>query len=487
MATEVEVLNGLLQRGIPAHIAQGIVTGMKAESGLNPGINEIKPLVPGSRGGYGLNQWTGPRRVAYENFAKSRGAPLDDLATQLDFTMTELQGPESRAWAALQGAKTPEEAARLYETQFLRPGIPHGGRRETLSTSGLLSEAPMDEPQQGPLGGLLGIKRDTSKINDLGLALMALSSPRAAPAFMEMAKGRREEAAGRRKEQQQAQQAGRTIEWLSSQPGGAQFAALADALGPQAAVQAYMQAKKGQDPTALQQNVEWLMGQGMGRDEAIAAARGGTSVNVNTGPNTSKFVEESDKAAAARFDGYIAEGSKAGQLMGDLQALAQLGTQIETGAGAQVMAALGPYAEAAGVKIEGLGPAQAYKAITDRLAPMMRAPGSGATSDYEGRQFLNSLPSLGRTSEGNQIVMETLTALQQHKMAAAEIASRAQGGEMSWQEAEKQIRELGNPYEAFSEFRKRTGQPRQEQGPPVAPGGATHRFNPETGKIEEIR
>lgn len=287
MATPQEILAGLQARGVPLHVAQGIVTGMRAESGLNPGINEIKPVVPGSRGGYGLNQWTGPRRVAYETFAKERGLPLDSLDAQLDFTMHEFKGPESRAWAALQGAKTPEEAAKLYETQFLRPGIPHGGRgRETLSTSGLLNEAPqMDEPQQGPLGGLLGIKRDTSKINDLGLALMALSSPRAAPAFMQMAQGRREEAAGRRKEREEAGRANRTVEWLAQQPGGQQFAALAEALGPQAAVQAYMQAQKGQDPTALQQNVEWLMAQGMGRDEAIAAARGGTSVNVNTGSN----------------------------------------------------------------------------------------------------------------------------------------------------------------------------------------------------------
>lgn len=362
----------------------------------------------------------------------------------------------------------------------------------TLYGGGLLNETmsskggPMPEqdlgPNNGPLGGLLGIKRDTSRMNDLGIALMALSSPRAAPAMMQMLQNRRDERKGRQSEIQSQQTASRTAEWLRAQPGGAQFAELANVLGPAEALKAYQAAVKGSDPTALQQNYEFLLKLGKSPEEALAMAKGGQTINVNTGPNSSKFTEESDKAAAARFDTYIQEGAKAGQFMGDLQALAQLGTQIETGAGAQVMGALGPYAQALGVDVEGLAPAQAYKAITDRLAPMMRAPGSGATSDFEGRQFLNALPSLGRTPEGNQIVLETLQALQQHKIAAAEIASRAQSGQMSWQDAEKQIRELGNPYEAFSEFRKRSEASGKEQpafpgAPPIGTVQDGYRYN----------
>lgn len=126
---EQEILAGLVARGLPLHIAQGIVANMKAESNLQPGINEIAPVVPGSRGGFGLNQWTGPRRVAYERFAAERGAPVDDLQTQLDFTMYELQGPERAAYEALQGAQDPLEAARIYSERFLRPGIPNMDKR----------------------------------------------------------------------------------------------------------------------------------------------------------------------------------------------------------------------------------------------------------------------------------------------------------------------------------------------------------------------
>ncbi|MCA3303638.1 MAG: hypothetical protein INF98_15860, partial [Roseomonas sp.] len=75
---EAEILAGLVNRGVSLPVAQGIVANMIAESNLNPDINEIAPLVPGSRGGYGLNQWTGPRRRQFEAFAADRGVPTSD-------------------------------------------------------------------------------------------------------------------------------------------------------------------------------------------------------------------------------------------------------------------------------------------------------------------------------------------------------------------------------------------------------------------------
>jgi hypothetical protein len=151
MDMEAAVLAGLLKRGMAPHVAQGVVANMIAESGLKPGINEIAPLVPGSRGGFGLNQWTGPRRVAFEGFAKGRGAGLDDLDTQLDFTMHELQGPESRAWAALQGAPDAVTAARVYSEKFLRPGIPNMDKR--LREAARLSGQPMPDPSMFSAAG----------------------------------------------------------------------------------------------------------------------------------------------------------------------------------------------------------------------------------------------------------------------------------------------------------------------------------------------
>ena len=154
MASAQEVLQGLMARGIPRHIALGIAGNMSVESdGFQTDVNEYAPVVPGSRGGYGLNQWTGPRRTQFEQFAAKRGTSPDDLDTQLDFTLWELANTEARAGEALSAAKTPEEAARIYSEQFLRPGIPHLDRRiEATNALAGLQSAPQNAfaGQQSP-------------------------------------------------------------------------------------------------------------------------------------------------------------------------------------------------------------------------------------------------------------------------------------------------------------------------------------------------
>lgn len=213
----------------------------------------------------------------------------------------------------------------------------------------------------------------------------------------------------------------------------------------------------------------------VGPDNKISKVGGeGTNVTINNGGNSSKFSEESDKAAAARFDGYIQSGTAANQMMGDLRALADLAPQIGTGKTAEVMATLGPYAQALGIDVANLDESQAFKSIVDRLAPQMRPVGAGSSSDFDARQFLNSLPKLGNTPEGNQIILQTLEAVQKQKLAAAEIAQLAyispdQGG-VTWQEAEKRIRALGNPYDAFNEYSKsKPKQPSPSSDPAPSP------------------
>lgn len=143
--TRDEILQGLIARGMPYNAAVGAVAGIGAESGFNPGINEIAPVVPGSRGGYGFNQWTGPRRKQYEAFAAESGRSVDDPEAQLDFTLWELNNTETAARDAIYSAKTPEEAIALYETKFLRPGIPHGGRG-SRSVEGMSSPGEVQLP-----------------------------------------------------------------------------------------------------------------------------------------------------------------------------------------------------------------------------------------------------------------------------------------------------------------------------------------------------
>lgn len=175
---------------------------------------------------------------------------------------------------------------------------------------------------------------------------------------------------------------------------------------------------------------------------------------INVGGNSSEFTKESDKAAAQRLGEIVQSGNSAPAMLSDLQALKDLAPHIGTGKGAQITAALGPYAQALGVDIAGLGEAQAYDAIVARMAPMMRTPGAGASSDFDARQFLKSLPSLGNTPEGNALIIKTFENISAAKIRAGEIARAAQRGEISWQDAEAQIAKIADP---FAEFKGANG------------------------------
>jgi hypothetical protein len=121
------VIASLVQRGVPQHIAQGVVMNFQDESGLNTGIQEKAPLS--GRGGFGLAQWTGPRRVALEDFARSQGKRIDDPDVQLDFFMQENQGPEAPAWKAVMSAPTVQDAAVAFVNKWERPTSRHAAER----------------------------------------------------------------------------------------------------------------------------------------------------------------------------------------------------------------------------------------------------------------------------------------------------------------------------------------------------------------------
>lgn len=114
---------------LPQHVADAALLNFQDESGLNPGINEANPTVAGSRGGFGLYQLTGPRRVAYEEAAKAAGAPLNDAIFQARYFKREMLGPEKAAAAKIMAAKDTGSAATAIATHFLRPAEKHLKRR----------------------------------------------------------------------------------------------------------------------------------------------------------------------------------------------------------------------------------------------------------------------------------------------------------------------------------------------------------------------
>jgi hypothetical protein len=189
-------------------------------------------------------------------------------------------------------------------------------------------------------------------------------------------------------------------------------------------------------------------------DYVTSIKRAGATAITNDMRGENEFSKQAATHQVKRFDEIVQTGYSAKALRADLQTLRDLRSGFETGKVAEIKTALGPYAEALGVKIDNLGDMQAYDAIVAKLAPRMRVPGSGATSDFEMQQYLKSLPGLGKTPEGNAIIENTMEAIQNHQEKAAEIASMALNKEITPKEADKMLRELPDPMTAFKEFKK---------------------------------
>ncbi len=149
------IRSGLVERGLPEHVADAFIMNFKDESNLNPGINEQNPVVEGSRGGFGLAQWTGPRRKALEAFAAQKGTPVSDADTQMDFLMYELQGPEAGAFKDIMGAGNTGEAAAAIVNKFLRPAEEHRSAREARYLGASPQRSSVMQQHDAALGGAL--------------------------------------------------------------------------------------------------------------------------------------------------------------------------------------------------------------------------------------------------------------------------------------------------------------------------------------------
>lgn len=103
----------------------GMFGNWGVESDQYRALQEYKPTVAGSRGGWGPPQWTGPRRVAFEAWATKNGYAFDNPEAFYGFTILELRTTEKAALAALRKTKTLDTATTVFMQKFERPGVEH--------------------------------------------------------------------------------------------------------------------------------------------------------------------------------------------------------------------------------------------------------------------------------------------------------------------------------------------------------------------------
>ena len=144
--------------------------------------------------------------------------------------------------------------------------------------------------------------------------------------------------------------------------------------------------------------------------------------NVNVSPETSLMRADSDTLKA------INEGQgQARSLISLLDRTERAVRAVPEGQAARFLPAIGQTLASFGVQVPGTSEAEILNALTGQLAGLQRIPGSGATTDYEMRLFLQAVPRLGNTRDGNLALLDMGRRLARRRIEEAAIWRRHVG------------------------------------------------------------
>ena len=402
-ADPASIKAGLVARGLPEHVADGFVMNFQDESGMNPGINEAAPLVPGSRGGFGLYQLTGPRRVAYEQYAAQRGVPVDDVDAQLDFLMMELQGPEAKAAQSILSTKDAGQAGAAIVNEFLRPAEEHRASRTARYTGG-----------GGYAGGM-----DIATLADLASNPYATDGQKAVmSALLQQNMQMLDPMYRMQMEREQLELA----QMQSPDQGPAK--------APD--VETFYDENTGQQYKAQWDGQRWVP---VGGTQAPADPLVSVDLGGDAPPNDEALRKKLGEKEGEAWASYMEAGTVSAGAMQDMQLLDELIT----------LAPQGPIEGRLASAFPGISSAaDAFTSVVKRVAPTLRAPGSGATSDIEYDGMLKSLPQLSAQPEANRAISAMMKAKAQINIERGQIIADYQNEEIGVAEARKRMGELNS-------------------------------------------
>ena len=131
------------------------------------------------------------------------------------------------------------------------------------------------------------------------------------------------------------------------------------------------------------------------KDIEPIAGKGG--ITINNGETQTTLDKELGTQTGKLWSGFQAGAATSAGTVQDMEMLKQL----------LPMAPQGPVVGDIAKRFPGISSAgAAVQSIISRIAPTLRAPGSGATSDIEYEGMLRSLPNLGNMPEANALIAE---------------------------------------------------------------------------------
>jgi len=308
-----------------------------------------------------------------------------------------------------------------------------------------MNNQQMQQPDQERRGGLMGlVDMATQRNPETGLTALEAFGAALDPLIMPEMRGG--EAIRARGEQRvKRSQMNKTIEWMKKNGYGEIAAMVEQNPGIASNVMSAILSKKLDpqtvDKTAAVQNYEFLISQGMPKEQAMQQAFGKAITTIHTGPQESTMSTESAKLFSKRLDTASQEGTAAQTALGQVQVLDELLKQAGTGFNQLPTKVL---SDMFGVDVRG-GPAMAAQAIINQLVPAQRPTGSGTMSDADLALYKSSLPSLLADPAGNEILIRSMAALAQYKINLGRIADDVIFGRLPQDQYNAKVQELGNP------------------------------------------
>jgi hypothetical protein len=148
-------------------------------------------------------------------------------------------------------------------------------------------------------------------------------------------------------------------------------------------------------------------------------------------PEQAAYMAERTKSNAATYQGALDAAGNAGEQLTNIDRMAQLLNDVQTGKGEQALMGLASIGEQIGIKVDPtLGDKQAAEAISNQLALSLHK--SGVMTDQDFAIYKQSSPGIMQTPGGNLRIMETMAAFAEKKQKEAEIMQAYAERNGSW-------------------------------------------------------
>lgn len=160
---------------------------------------------------------------------------------------------------------------------------------------------------------------------------------------------------------------------------------------------------------------------------------GAVNIQNNVGGDGSPLRKKLDEKEGERWSTLQEAAVTSGALSQDFQVLDELMKVAPQGPIVGQLAEMFPGVSSAGA---------AFQSIVTRVAPSLRTPGSGATSDVEYEGMLKSLPRLSNRPEANRLIADTMKAKAELNVRRGQIVTDYQNNVIDADEARRQLNEL---------------------------------------------